>query len=119
MKTAIGLFSLVVVIICACCDDRSSDDGKVVFYTDAHALLNCGPLDVVIFIDNDSIGIISEPYIFASLPECLTTTKTLMVEKKPGRYNYSAILDCGEQEELNGEFEIISNQCTNIYLKVR
>ena len=115
MRTSIRLFFLIVFTICTCCENNSSETGKVVFYTDIHARINCGRIDVIIFIDNDSIGILSEPYLFAAVPECATTTKTLMVEKQPGKYSYSAIVNCGDLDELKGEFEIIANQCTNIY----
>ncbi len=123
MKTVTKILFLCGVIIlmafsCDKKDDNSNNEGKIVFYTNAQAILNCGPFNVDIYIDNDSVGSISEPYIEDTHPDCINSTLTVMLEKKTGKYNYTAKLDCGQYGEWSGEFEIIPDSCTFIYLDI-
>ncbi len=100
-------------------DDNPSDTGKVIFYTNAQALLNCGPFDVEIIIDNESSGIISEAYVEDFQPNCTNTSSTLLIEKVIGSYNYTANIDCGQYGSWSGEFKITKDSCTKIFLDIK
>lgn len=121
MKTLIKtllLGSFILFTTASCEEENKNDTGKVIFYTNAQAILNCGPFDVSVFINNDSIGAISDPYIEQSQPDCLQSSSTLLLDKKVDTYTYSAKLDCNNYGEWNGTFEVISGNCILIYLDI-
>lgn len=93
--------------------------GKVVFYTNAQAMLNCGIFNVDIYINNDSVGSIIESYTSDSYPDCVNSTMTVAVEKKIGKYNYVAKIDCGQYGVWTGEFDIVPDSCTYIFLDIK
>ncbi len=101
-------------------DVSSGEKGKVLFYTNAQAMINCGPGHFVkVNIENDSAGIIFEPTIEElPLPGCINSDKNLMLELEPGVYQYSAELDCGDID-WNGEFEIFRDSCTRVFLDIK
>lgn len=120
MKILLTLTFLLVMAFCSCdkSENISTDTGKIIFYTNAQAMLNCGPFNVDVFINNDSIGTLSEPYIERIQPTCMKTASTLMIEKKAGKYNYSAKMNCGQYGSLSGECEIIPNTCNFVFLDI-
>lgn len=121
MKTNfIFIFFLTITILGSCDkkDEYSTKDGKIIFYTNAQAMLNCGPFDVDVYIGNSSVGSMSEPYIDDTQPECNNSSSTLMIERKPGFYTYTAKIDCGQYGEWNDEFVVISDSCTHIFLDI-
>ncbi len=111
---------LTITIIGSCDkkDEYSTKDGRIVFYTNAQAMLNCGPFDVDVYIRNNSVGLISEPYIDDTPPECNNSSSTLMIERKPGFYAYNAKINCGQYGEWSDEFEVVSDSCTHIFLDI-
>ncbi len=96
------------------------EKGKVLFYTNAQAMINCGPGHFVkVNIENDSAGIIFEPTIEElPLPGCINSDKNLMLEREPGVYQYSAELDC-DDIDWNGEFEIFRDSCIRVFLDIK
>lgn len=114
------LITIMTVYGCNKNDENSSKTGNVVFYTNAQAILNCGPfdVDVDIYIENDSVGSISEPYVDDIYPDCINSTMTVKLEKKVGVYKYIAIMDCGQYGEWKGEFEILPDSCTYVFLDI-
>jgi len=122
MKTHIILFLLLTtsfaVVSCDDNTDNSEGEGRIVFYTDAQAKLNCGPFDVEIFIENDFVGSISEPYLNDTSPEGKDSTLTVIVEKQAGVYEYTAKMDCGNYGQWTGEFEISPNLCSMVFLGI-
>lgn len=125
MKTTKLKSLLMLLCICLCLgvgcddsDDNSTKQGNVIFYTNAQAMLNCGPFDVDVYIDDELIGTISEPFVEDEEPDCVNTSETLMVSKKAGKYNYTAKMDCGQDGEWTGEFQIIHDSCLRIFLDI-
>jgi hypothetical protein len=99
-------------------DNDSSKTGNVVFYTNAQAMLNCGPFNVDVYIENDSVGSISEPYVDDTYPDCINSTMTVKLENKVGIYNYTARMDCGQYGEWKGELEILTDSCSYVFLDI-
>lgn len=89
---------------------------KIVFYTNAQAMLNCGPFDVDVYIDSTLIGSISEPYLNDSVPECSQNSNTLLIEKDSGTYYYSATANCNNYGVWTGTITIKPDTCYKIFL---
>lgn len=115
------LFVLIFFIQCNSNENDVSptNTGKAVFYTNAQALINCGPGHIVnVYVENDALGAILNPSTEGiSLPECANSEKTVVYVNKPGIYNYTAELDCGEID-WSGEFEIFRDSCTKVFLSL-
>ena len=121
MKTHFIITFLITILTFYSCDmndNDSSKTGNVVFYTNAQAMLNCGPFNVDVYIENDSIGSISEPYVDDSYPDCINSTMTVKSENKVGIYKYTARIDCGQYGEWKGELEILPDSCSYIFLDI-
>ena len=120
MKTNFFYVFLILILTINSCDktDSSNEIGKVVFYTNAQGMLNCGSFNVDIYIDNDSVGSIHEPYVDDIQPECINSSTAILIEKKTGRHNYNAKMDCGQYGSWSGEITIISDSCTFIFLDI-
>jgi len=122
MKTHLILFLLLMATLSVVsCDDNTETPkgkGKVVFYTNAQAKLNCGPFDVDVFIADEFIGSISEPYLDDTPPECKDSTLTVIMEKQAGVYEYTAEMDCGNYGQWSGEFEIFPDSCNKVFLDI-
>ncbi|MBN1971091.1 MAG: hypothetical protein JW870_17120 [Candidatus Delongbacteria bacterium] len=121
MKTHLIFTFLISIITFSSCDknnDNSTEIGNVIFYTNAQALLNCGPFDVTIKINDESVGAISEAYVEDFQPNCTNTNSTLLIEKAQGSYNYTATIDCGQYGNWSGEFEIIKDSCIYVFLDI-
>lgn len=120
MKTTIlkiSVFLLLFSLMGAGCEkDATLKNGKIVFYTNAQALLNCGPFNVDIFINDDLVGSISESYVEETYPECVNSNATLLVEKKTGKYNYTAKMNCGQYGSWVHEVEVYSDSCVYVFL---
>lgn len=112
------LFSIMTFYSCDKNDNDSFKTGNVVFYTNAQAMLNCGPFNVDVYIENDSVGSISEPYVDETYPDCINSTMTVKLENKVGIYKYSAKIDCGQYGEWKGELEILPDSCSYIFLDI-
>ena len=111
------LLSVGFLISC----DKENNTGKVTFYTNAQAVLNCGPFDVEIYIDNSLEGIIKEPYLpLNETPECNSSnSETLLVIEKPeGDYEFTARLTCSETLKYIGDFKVKNDSCTLVYINL-
>lgn len=81
-------------------------------------MFNCGPFDVDVYINNDFEGAISGPSIKDPHPECKSSDTTVLVERKAGKYKYTAEIDCGDNKGWSGEVEVIANSCIYVYLDI-
>lgn len=96
-KISVLLFSLLIFGGCKKDNGKSTNQGKIVFYTNAQAMLNCGSFDETINMDGDSVGTLSEPYVEDVKPSGQESNSfTLVVEKNFGSYTYSAKFNCGQ-----------------------
>lgn len=100
------------------CEIQKAKKGKVVFYTNAQALLNCGPFDVDIYIDSVYVGKLNNAFVGDIQPDCTQKETTLIVEKKIGIYNFYAIPQCGDYNNWTGQLEIVNDNCIYIYLNI-
>lgn len=114
------ILSTVFIFVSFSCekDNNFVSKGRIVFYSNAQAILNCGSFDIVVYINNDSLGIISESYIEETQPDCINSNSTFLLEKKTGKYNYTATMDCGQYGEWSGEFEIFTDSCSFVFLDI-
>jgi len=91
---------------------------KVVFYTNAQAILNCGLFYIDVYIDSAFVGLISEPYISESLPDCAQNSNTLLIEKDSGTYNYFATANCNNYGDWTGTITLKPDTCYKIFLDI-
>jgi hypothetical protein len=97
----------------------SLDTGTVIFYTNAQALLNCGPFKVEIKINNKYAGIINKAYVKDFQPNCTNDSSVFLIKKVVGYYNYTAKIDCEQYGKWNGNFKVKNNSCTKIFLDIK
>lgn len=100
-------------------DSTTLKTGKVIFYTNAQAMLNCGPFNVTISVDDNEAGSISDPYVNDRLPDCINTSSTIVLEKTKGKHGYTARMACGQYGYWTGEFEILNDNCVYIFLDIK
>ena len=105
------------------CDDiiqegQDKSKSRLVFYTNAQAILNCGPFDVDIFIGNVPVGSISYSYINDELPDCIQSDNTLLVEKDTGTYSYFAQATYSDIFHWTGTIDIKPDSCHKVFLDV-
>ena len=115
------LLSILILVGFLISCDKENNTGKVTFYTNAQAILNCGPFDVEIYIDNSLEGIIKEPYLpLNETPECNSSnSETLLVIEKPeGDYEFTARLTCSETLKYIGDFKVKNDSCTLVYINL-
>ncbi len=119
MKKILIISILIVVALISCDKENDENHGKVTFYTNAQAVLNCGSFDVEIYIDNSLEGVIKEPYLpLDNAPECNSkNSETLLVIDKPeGDYEFTARLTCSETLKYMGEFRVKNDSCSLVYI---
>lgn len=109
------VFSLTMILL-NCEETESPSTGTVVFYTNAQAMLNCGPFEVNVFIGDNKVGSIDEPYIGDEQPDCSNSSYTLIVHKEPGQYNCKAI-GCSSLECLKN-FEVVADSCSYVFFDI-
>jgi hypothetical protein len=120
MKRLVFLSLLTIVIFLKGCDKENDENtGRVTFYTNAQAVMNCGSFDVEIYIDNSLEGIIKKPNLpLDNTPECNSkNSETLLVIYKPeGNYEFTARLTCSETLKYMGEFKVKKDSCSLVYI---
>lgn len=89
--------------------------GEIIFYTDAQLGVNCGFFDVEVFMNYDLVGSISMPYETVSN---LDSTTAVFLDKKAGKYIYTAKIGCGSWDHDNwvGEVEVYQDSCIFVFL---
>ena len=119
MKKIIIIPILLILLFTSCEKDKNENSGKVTFYTNAQAVLNCGPFDVDIYINNSLIGTIKEPYLpLDDTPECNSNSSEtlLVIEKSEGDYEFTARLTCSETLKYMGDFKVKKDSCSLVYI---
>ncbi len=114
---------LSLALSSSCSDTNKSEDeyGYVLFYTDAQFMLNCGQFDVRVAVNDDKVGCLQFPFLpIDSIPNCnnVDSLTTLILEMKPGRYDYRGDCECGTEYSWNGEFRIYQGECTKVKLSL-
>ena len=114
----------MILLIGICCsnEDINSDKdnlkGKMVFFTNAQALLYCGSFNVDIYIDSVLTGSIPKGKLIDSLDLCTESNYTLLIEKNEGHYEYYARANCGDYGTWSGTVDILPDSCQKIFLDV-
>ena len=123
MKTNMMLVVLIVFLSnllpygCTDNNDIITQEGKIVFYTNAQAILNCGSFNVNIYIDNELVGKLHEPYLDIQKPECNnSTTTTLVLEVKVGEHKFHTSMDCQNSNNWSSVIDVYRDSCTYVYL---
>ncbi len=108
MKHPIFILLLIICLLLFSCEkDTDKNTGNVLFYTNAQAMVNCGPFDVEIYIDGALEGVIEKPVTQASENiDCSSGNSefVLVIEKPEGDYEFTAKLTCSDNVEYLGEF---------------
>nr|WP_319509620.1 hypothetical protein [uncultured Draconibacterium sp.] len=120
MKLTIFFLLLIICSFLLSCEkDSDKNTGNVLFYTNAQAMLDCGPFDVEIYIDGALEGIIEKPVTQASENvDCSfgNSEFVLVIEKPEGDYEFTAKLTCSENAEYLGEFSAKKDSCSVVYI---
>ena len=120
MKQPIFFLLLIICSFLLSCEkDSDKNTENVIFYTNAQAMLNCGPFDVEIYIDGSLEGIIEEPVTQASENiDCSFGNSEifLVIEKPEGDYEYTAKLTCSDNAEYLGNFTVKKDSCSVVYI---
>ncbi len=124
MKAATIVFLILSISILSCennnessfDDNHDSPSGSIVFYTNAQAMLNCGPFDVDIFLNNKKLGSISKPAFDGFEPNCSRSQFTVLINQSAGIYTYKAKA-CGSLE-WSDEIEVLEGTCTYVFLDI-
>ena len=103
-------------ILLSCEKNESEPNGKIVFYTNAQAMLNCGPFDVNVYIDDKKVGLLGNPVFNEFQPHCSKSQFTIVINRPPGHYTCKATA-CGSLE-WNKEIEVLEDTCLNVFLDI-
>ena len=118
-KVRIGILLIIILFSVINCEKNDDYDGEVTFYTNAQALLNCGPFDIYVYVVGEKVGTLSQPLPILETdpqPNC-GDPLTLTIKKKKGDYSFSAEGECGyENLSWEGDFQIMKDSCTRIFL---
>src|SRR5690554_6189277 len=116
MKCLNFFLGVITLIVTSCTDIDSTqvltaDKAKIVFYTNAQAILNCGEFDVNIFVDNIPVGKLSRPYLpLNTVPTIEDKTDEspgiLTIQENVGQHDYHAEFDCSNYGIWEGKFEV-------------
>jgi len=117
-KTGI-IFLLMFILSIGCKEEQTKSLGEIVVYTNAQSMLNCGPFEVKIYVDEEYIGSLFRPYTDLNQPDCISTDETLVYELPQGSYLLKAIFDCGRIGYLEKNIEVFSDTCTPIFIDIR
>ena len=120
MKQSI-FFSLLIIcsFLLSCEKDNDKNPGNVIFYTNAQAMLNCGPFDVEIYIGGSLVGIIEKPFTQEDKNiDCSygNSDAILNLEKPEGNYEFTAKLTCSETLQYLGEFTVKQDSCSVVFI---
>lgn len=110
------MLATVLMISCTVPNELTESRSKVLFYTNAHKVLNCGNFNVNIYVDSAFIGTLSKPVLTITSFEDRTTDSTLLVDLKPKNVNYHAIADCGDYGIWAGNISLKKDSCYTIFL---
>ena len=119
MKHINSLLVIIIVIFLMSCDKDKDETGKVTFYTNAQAVVNCGPFDVEVYINNSLTGIIKEPFFpLNSTPECNShnSDTMLVTEILEGSYEFTARITCSETSNYIGNFKVKKDSCSLVFI---
>lgn len=98
--------------------ENNSKKGSIIFYTNAQALLNCGPFNVDVFIDSNIVGSLKNAYVDNIKPNCIASDFTIKNEMAIGNYKYYAVPNCGNYNNWSGEFNVFDDSCSYIFLDI-
>ncbi len=117
MKKIIILSLLLITLSCQ--KENNENFGKVLFYTNAQAMLNCGPFDVEIYINGSLEGIIENPVTQKdeNIDCSYNNSKSILVIEKPeGNYEFTAKLTCSEDLEYLDKITIKKDSCSVVFI---
>ena len=118
-KIRVSILLIIILFSLVSCEKNEEYDGEVTFYTNAQALLNCGPFNVYVYVDGEKVGALSQPLpILKTDPQPNSGDPlTLTIKKKKGDYSFSAEGECAyENLTWEGDFQIMKDSCTRIFL---
>lgn len=114
-------FSLLILIFLGSGCEKGTDEKRcnVLFYTNAQAMLNCGPFDVEIYIDGALEGVIEKPVTQEDENiDCSygNSDFILLINKPEGHYEFTAKLTCSEDLEYVGAFTVKNDSCSVVFI---
>ena len=114
---------LILAAFASCKKDKetSSDSTKVFFYTNAQMILNCGPFNVDVYVDDKLCGTLENAYSDkrVSLPCDVKDTNgaILAVDVEQGKeHTWKAVANCGIEMTCRGGFCISEDGCQTIFI---
>jgi len=114
MKKAILITIIFLAGLQTCKEKTGRSEGMALIYTNAQALVNCGPFEVEVYIDGELSGTIAEPWIADSVPTVTDTDQILLLTLDAGTYTcFSTGCSSVEYEK---EFEVAEGECTPVFM---
>lgn len=117
---------LILTAFASCKKDKetSSDSTKVFFYTNAQMILNCGPFNVDVYVDDKLCGTLENPYSDKELSIPCDTKDTdgaiLAVDVEQGKeHTWKAVANCGIEMTCRGGFCTSEDGCQTIFIDFR
>ncbi len=80
--------------------------------------MNFGPFNVDVYIDSNIVGSLTSDYVDNIIPYCIASDFTIKTEKAIGNYKYYAVPNCGNYNNWSGEFNVLNDSCTHIFLDI-
>jgi hypothetical protein len=115
------LVVLVLAAFASCKKDKECNDQvKVMLYTNAQMIVNCGPFNVDVYVDDKLVGTLENPYSDkeVSIPCDVKDEngRILAVEIEQGKHKYKAVGDCGTNMVCSDEFNVANNDCQSVFI---
>lgn len=116
------LAALILAAFASCKKDKESNDTvKILFYTNAQMIVNCGPFNVDVYVDDKLVGTLENPYSDkkVSIPCDIKDENgsILAVEVEKGKdHTYIAKGDCKTNMTCSGGFCFTDFDCQSIFI---
>ena len=112
------LAALILAAFASCKKDDNSQT-KVLFYTNAQMIVNCGPFGVDVYVDDKLCGTLENPYSDKKLSIPCDTKDTdgaiLAVDIEQGNHKFKATGDCSNMV-CSGEFNVTNDDCQSVFI---
>lgn len=114
------LAALILAAFASCKKDDNKDQTKVLFYTNAQLIVNCGPFNVDVYVDDKLCGTLENAYsdkrVSLSCDVEDTNGAILAVEVEKGNHKFKAVGGCSDDMICLGEFNVTDDDCQTVFL---
>lgn len=120
MKKLISVLLILAAFASCKKDDNKECQTKVLFYTNAQMIVNCGPFGVDVYVDDKLCGTLENAYSDKrlSLPCDVKDTdgSILAVDVEKGKHTIKAVGGCSADMLLKSIIDIPDGDCVTFFL---